>query len=208
MKKTFKYSLLAGLVVSGLAQAEEFRQHEAHVHGHVEFNIAQDGKELLVEITAPGADVVGFEHAPENEEQHHKIEDAEKVLKNASDIILLSSAASCKVEHVEVRNTLEGDDHEGHDHDKHEEHDHHDHNKHDHDSHEGHEGHDHENKHGGHGEFTIEYHFECDDIAKLNQIDTSWFKHFPSTEEIDVNLLTDTAQIAAELNKNSTVIKF
>lgn len=39
---------------------EEFRQHEAHVHGHVEFNIAQDGQDLLIEITAPGADVVGL----------------------------------------------------------------------------------------------------------------------------------------------------
>lgn len=225
MKKTFKYSLLASLVIAGGVQAEEFRQHSAHVHGHVEFNIAQDGKELLVEITAPGADVVGFEHAPENEEQHHKIEDAEKVLKNASDIILLSSAAGCKVEHAEVRNTLEGDDHEGHDHDEHDhdKHDHddhkdHDHDEHDHDAHEDHdhdkhdheehEGHDHGDEHGAHGEFTVEYHFECDDISKLNQIDTTWFKHFPTTEEIDVNLLTDNAQVAAELNKNNTVIKF
>ncbi|GAL37818.1 cobalt-zinc-cadmium resistance protein CzcD [Vibrio maritimus] len=56
-----KMTLLAGLVVSQFAVAEDqFRQHDAHVHGHVEFNIAQDGQDLLVEITAPGADVVAL----------------------------------------------------------------------------------------------------------------------------------------------------
>ncbi len=43
-----KMTLLAGLVVSQFAVAEEnFRQHDAHVHGHVEFNIAQDGQDLF-----------------------------------------------------------------------------------------------------------------------------------------------------------------
>ncbi|WED22123.1 DUF2796 domain-containing protein [Vibrio sp. JC009] len=217
MQKAFKISLLAGLVVSGIAQAsDEFRQHEAHVHGHVEFNIAQDADELLVEITAPGADVVGFEHAPENHAQEEKIEAAEKTLKQAEEIILLSAAAGCSLEHVSVKNTLEKDehhDHEGHDHEKHDDHDHekhedHDHEKHDDHDHDKHEGHDHEeHEHSGHGEFTIEYHFECSDISKLSQVGTNWFKHFPATEEVEVNLLTDTAQVAAELNKDKTVIK-
>ena len=70
MNSMTKIATLVGLALSTTAFAEEgFRQHEAHVHGHVELNIAQDGKELLMEITAPGADVVGFEHAPKTAEQ-------------------------------------------------------------------------------------------------------------------------------------------
>lgn len=227
MQHTFKLSLIAGLILSTSAMAEEgFRQHDAHVHGHVEFNIAQDGKELLVEITAPGADVVGFEHAPENEAQHELIENAEKSLKQADKMLLLSSAAKCSPEHISVKNTLEKDEHHdehGHDEHKHDDHEHHDDHKHEkhndhehhddhkhekHDEHEGHdhEGHEHEGE--GHGEFTIEYHFECDNIAKLNSIETRWFEQFPKTEEIDVNLLTDNAQKAFELDKDNTVIKF
>ncbi len=37
-----KMTLLAGLVVSQFAVADDhFRQHDAHVHGHVEFNIVE-----------------------------------------------------------------------------------------------------------------------------------------------------------------------
>ncbi len=39
----------------------------------LDINIAQDGQELLVEVTAPGADVVGFEHAPETAEQKRSV---------------------------------------------------------------------------------------------------------------------------------------
>lgn len=76
LRKT-SLAVLVGLSFSSLATAEEgFRQHDAHVHGQVEFNVAQDGHDLLIEITAPGADVVGFEHAPENAEQEQRLQRA------------------------------------------------------------------------------------------------------------------------------------
>ncbi|RTZ14281.1 DUF2796 domain-containing protein [Vibrio aquaticus] len=259
MNKITPIALGITLSLSGLAQAEEgFRQHSAHVHGEVEFNIAQDGNELLMEITAPGADVVGFEQAPQNSEQEHKLEHAVEHLNKADHIFSLTANAGCKVVHQSVSHTLgedshEGhdhhDDHKGHDHDK--EHDHHDdHKGHDHDEehdhHDDHKGHDHDKEHGhhddhkghdhdeehshhddhkghdhdeehdhhddhkghdhdehssSHGEFTVEYHFECSDINKLEEINTTWFKEFPSTESIKVNVLTDTKQAAMQLSK-------
>lgn len=56
-------ALMVGATLSGNVLADhhsdhQHRQHEAHVHGQVELNIAQDGHDLLLEITAPGADVV------------------------------------------------------------------------------------------------------------------------------------------------------
>ncbi|MEF1289468.1 zinc uptake protein ZrgA [Vibrio sp. M260118] len=232
MKNITPIALGITLAISSLAHAEEgYRQHDAHVHGQVEINIAQDGKELLMEITAPGADVVGFEHAPKTDEQKHQLEDAVAKLKQASNVFTLAKGAGCQVEHQSVSHTLGGDEHEKHeghdhhDHDDHKDHDHHDDHKdhdHDHDDHKGHdhhddhkdhdhghdhEGHDHEShEHGGHGEFTVEYHFECSDISKLNNIETQWFSHFPSTELIKVNVLTDTKQTALELHKGDTKI--
>ncbi|YCO03387.1 zinc uptake protein ZrgA [Vibrio sp. VNB-15] len=220
-------ALVIGLSLSATANAEEFRQHEAHVHGHVEFNIAQDGKDLLIEITSPGADVVGFEHAPENAEQEQALKRAVAALKDTNKLFAINQQAKCVIEEVQVAHTLSQDSHEGHDHGDHEGHDHdkhdhdnhegHDHDKHDHDSHEGHdhdehahddhhdhEGHDHE--HGGHGEFTVEYRFHCDSVADLNSIDTTWFKQFPATESISVNLFTDTTQSATNLTKGNTKI--
>lgn len=225
-------ALVIGLSLAATANAEEYRQHEAHVHGHVEFNIAQDGKDLLIEITSPGADVVGFEHAPENAEQEQALKQAIAALKDTDKLFAINQQAKCVIDDVHVSHTLGQDSHEGHDHHDHEGHDHdkhdhegHDHDKHDHDhdhehkghdhdDHDGHEHHDHEghdheghdHEHGGHGEFTVEYRYHCDSVADLNSIDTTWFKQFPATESISANLFTDTTQSATTLNKGNTKI--
>ncbi|HHC7212466.1 TPA: DUF2796 domain-containing protein [Vibrio parahaemolyticus] len=199
-------AIVIGLSLSTVATAEEYRQHSAHVHGHVEFNIAQDGSDLLLEITAPGADVVGFEHAPENAEQEKTLQHAVATLEDSNALFAINPQAQCEIEEVHVEHTLGGQheehehhDHEGHDHD---EHAHHDHDKHDHDSH---EGHDH-SEHSDHGEFTVQYRFHCAQVGELSHIQTDWFKQFPSTESVNVNLFTDTTQSATSLTKSNTQI--
>ncbi len=206
----YKYSPLAALVALTLSQTvyaeDEHRQHDAHVHGEVELNIAQDGKELLIEITAPGADVVGFEHVAQTEEQLHKLKDAESKLTDASRVFSLSKSAGCTLTHQRVSHTLGADDDHDHDHDHHNdadgEHKHDEH--HDHEEHHEHEEHaEHESSHG---EFTIEYHYQCEQFSQLESINTSWFELFPSTQAIKANLLTDTKQSAVRLDKNNSEI--
>ncbi|EGR1343109.1 zinc uptake protein ZrgA [Vibrio parahaemolyticus] len=199
-------AIVIGLSLSTVATAEEYRQHSAHVHGHVEFNIAQDGSDLLLEITAPGADVVGFEHAPENAEQEKTLQHAVATLEDSNALFAINPQAQCEIEEVHVEHTLGGQheehehhDHEGHDHD---EHAHHDHDKHEHD---GHEGHDH-SEHSDHGEFTVQYRFHCAQVGELSHIQTDWFNQFPSTESVNVNLFTDTTQSATSLTKSNTQI--
>ncbi|MBM4835815.1 DUF2796 domain-containing protein [Vibrio parahaemolyticus] len=199
-------AIVIGLSLSTVATAEEYRQHSAHVHGHVEFNIAQDGSDLLLEITAPGADVVGFEHAPENAEQEKTLQHAVATLEDSNALFAINPQAQCEIEEVHVEHSLGGQheehehhDHEGHDHD---EHAHHDHDKHDHD---GHEGHDH-SEHSDHGEFTVQYRFHCAQVGELSHIQTDWLNQFPSTESVNVNLFTDTTQSATSLTKSNTQI--
>ncbi|EGQ7812713.1 DUF2796 domain-containing protein [Vibrio parahaemolyticus] len=199
-------AIIIGLSLSTVATAEEYRQHSAHVHGHVEFNIAQDGSDLLLEITAPGADVVGFEHAPENAEQEKTLQHAVATLEDSNALFAINPQAQCEIEEVHVEHSLGGQheehehhDHEGHDHD---EHAHHDHDKHEHD---GHEGHDH-SEHSDHGEFTVQYRFHCAQVGELSRIQTDWFNQFPSTESVNVNLFTDTTQSATGLTKSNTQI--
>ncbi|TOD72866.1 zinc uptake protein ZrgA [Vibrio parahaemolyticus] len=199
-------AIIIGLSLSTVATAEEYRQHSAHVHGHVEFNIAQDGSDLLLEITAPGADVVGFEHAPENAEQEKTLQHAVATLEDSNALFAINPQAQCEIEEVHVEHSLGGQheehehhDHEGHDHD---EHAHHDHDKHEHD---GHEGHAH-SEHSDHGEFTVQYRFHCTQVGELSRIQTDWFNQFPSTESVNVNLFTDTTQSATSLTKSNTQI--
>ena len=211
-----KPSILAvviGMTVSATAIADDhFRSHDAHIHGAVEVNIAQDGNELLVEVTAPGADVVGFEHAPQTPEQVAALEKATALLNQPSKLFMFEGA-DCTLEYKSVTHTLGEDEHEGHDHDDHAGHDH---DKHEHDDHEGqdhdkhdhhdHEGHDHAA--GGHGEFTIEYHYQCSNVAKLDTVETQWFSNFANTESITVNLLTDRVQTQQKLAPNNTSFRF
>jgi hypothetical protein len=237
MKPTILAVVIGMTVSTNVLANEEFRSHEAHVHGKVEVNIAQDGQELLVEVTAPGADVVGFEHAPETAEQKKVFEQAIAQL-NKPDELFGFKNASCTLKFKSVTNTLEGDhdDHEGHDHAEHDHDDHkgHDHAEHDHDDHKGHDhaehdhddhkGHDHaehdhaehdhddheghDHSEGGHGEFTVEYHYQCSDIAKLDTVSTQWFSKFSNTKSMTVNLLTDSAQIQEVLNADRISFRF
>ncbi|MDF2153199.1 DUF2796 domain-containing protein [Vibrio sp. CAU 1672] len=204
-------ALVIGLSLSATAVADEYRQHSAHVHGHVELNIAQDGKDLLVEVTAPGADVVGFEHAPENAKQEQALKQAMATLEDASALFTINAQAKCQVAQAHATHTLGGNGHdkhahsdqqhdEHHDHDEHAHHDHDDH--HDHDNHNDHEDHG----HAGHGEFSVEYRFLCEQVAELSNIKTGWFEHFPGTESISVNLFTDTTQSATRLSKENAQI--
>ena len=260
MSTPFRFTKLA-LIATGFTastalpvQAESnFRQHEAHVHGVVEMNIAQDEHDLLMEITAPGADVIGFEHAPQNDAQHATLSRAVATLKQANNIFTLPASANCSVKYVSVKHSYdEGEheghhhDHDGHDHDKdhhdhdkhdhgkdhhdHDDHDHdkghhdhdkhdhgkghHDHDKHDHDKdHHGHDDHDHDHHghdHGsdsGHAEFSIEYHYHCDDIKQLSSIQTHWFELFSNTEKAQTNILTEHSQKSEMLNKQRSNIK-
>ncbi|EGQ9351239.1 TPA: DUF2796 domain-containing protein [Vibrio parahaemolyticus] len=194
-------AIVIGLSLSTVATAEEYRQHSAHVHGHVEFNIAQDGSDLLLEITAPGADVVGFEHAPENAEQEKTLQHAVATLEDSNALFAINPQAQCEIEEVHVEHSL-GGQHEEHEHHDHEGHDHDEHAHHDHD---GHEGHDH-SEHSDHGEFTVQYRFHCAQVGELSRIQTDWFNQFPSTESVNVNLFTDTTQSAISLTKSNTQI--
>ncbi|AMG02921.1 zinc uptake protein ZrgA [Vibrio mimicus] len=218
-------ALMVGATLSGNALADhhndhQHRQHEAHVHGQVELNIAQDGHDLLIEITAPGADVVGFEHAPQDEAQQKVLKQALDTLHLPKELFVLNNKAQCETREVFIKHNLGGEEHEDHhahqegeehDHDKAHDHHHdeaahhnekHDHSEHDHKGHD-HEGHEHENEHGT---FTVQYQFHCEAIEELKQIDTQWFQYFPSTEKIQANVLTEKQQSALQLNAKQTRI--
>ncbi|MDD9180291.1 MULTISPECIES: zinc uptake protein ZrgA [Aliivibrio] len=188
----------------------EHRQHGAHVHGVVETNIAQDGDHLLFEITAPGSDVVGFEHAPKNKEQEQLLEQAIAKLKKPNAIFSLPESANCKISEVHVSHSMKHADHADHDHDSHD-HDKHDHDKHDHDKHD-HDKHDHdddshhEEHQSEHGEFTAQYEYHCETISELNQVETQWFTLFSHTKKITVQYLGDSGQKAATLTAKKAVL--
>ncbi|MDW6002826.1 zinc uptake protein ZrgA [Vibrio mangrovi] len=212
MLKIHNLAILAGLITAASAHAEEnFRQHEAHVHGVVEMNIAQDANELLVEITSPGMDIVGFEHPPQTPQEHQALDQAMELLEQADNLITINTQAGCKLEHSDVHQTSHHHEDE-HDHDAAHHHDHdeaaHDsehHHDHDEDAHEDEHHHDgDEHEHGTHNAFSIQYRYTCRDSENLNHLSTQWFNHFPHTHEIHTNVFTDRQQTAIKLNPHQT----
>jgi len=211
-------AIAVSTLVSTVAFADDsFRQHDAHVHGVVELNIAQDGNDLLLEITAPGSDIVGFEHAPKNQEQTQALQQATSTLKKATSLFQINSDANCELTDSYVNQSLSknGDDHRNHDDHDHNNHDDHDHSNHDDHDHSNHDDHDHSNhddhdsNHANkHGEFTAQYSFSCKNIAQLKEIKLYWFNHFPSTEKIFVQAITDKSQQANQLTENNATLKF
>lgn len=81
---------------------EEARGLDAHVHGHGVFNIAVEDGELHMELEAPGADIVGFEHAPESEEDKAAVAAAMAKLNDPLSLFIPSAAAGCALEEADV----------------------------------------------------------------------------------------------------------
>lgn len=57
-------------------------EHAAHVHGEARLQLVMEADTLEMELQAPAQDVVGFEHAPENEQERQQVTDTITRLKD------------------------------------------------------------------------------------------------------------------------------
>ena len=226
-------AILTGVAFA--ASEGEHREHEAHEHGRGMLDIVAEGEELVVEFRIPAANVVGFEHAPRDDAEHEAVRKAAETFRNPASVLVLPAEAECEVEEAEAGivgmgaeehdddHAHEGEDH-GHDGDEHAKEEHeeegegHDHAKEEHEE-EG-EGHDHAKEEheehdehsadsGGeaHSELRATYHFHCHAPERLVRIEVRVFEHLLDAEEIDVRVVTATAQTAMELHPGETVVE-
>lgn len=199
MRQTFP--LIIALAATP-AFAQETRQMEAHEHGTGRLNIAVEGNTVAMELHAPGADIVGFEYAPESDADQAKVAAAVEALEAPLGLFVLPEAAGCRVTETHAALELEGEDvHEGHDeHEAHEE-------QHDHE--EGHESHDHEEDHddhaaeAGHSEFHAEYSLTCENPSALTGIEFAYFAQFENALELEVQVVTASGAQAFEVTRDA-----
>lgn len=186
----------AALLFGRGAGADEVAQ-KAHEHGVGNLNVAVQGKEVEMELTAPGADIVGFEHKPSTTDQKKAVRDAVAVLKDGEKLFSFPAAAGCRMEEAEVASALIAD--EEHDHKD----DHKDEHKHGHDD-------DHAKEGAGesHAEFRVHYHFECERPDRLTHIDVRFFEQFPNARELESQVIGAKGQTAAELTPTAARLKF
>ena len=61
------YLFIVAVIYSSPVFAES--SLSAHLHGHLELNVAADGKKLFVEVHSPTQSFLGFEHRPKTDQQ-------------------------------------------------------------------------------------------------------------------------------------------
>lgn len=202
---------LIALITAFPAFAQDNRQLDAHEHGVGTLNIAMEGTTVLMEFTAPGADIVGFEYEATSDADLALIDAAIATLSSPLDLFVLPDVAGCSV--VETHAELESEDdhgeHEdhGHDDDHHDEHEDEEHDDHGHDD--DHHG-EHEDEHAdeaGHTELHAEYTLACSAPAEFTQIDFAYFETFPNAQEVEVQIITTSGAHAFEVERDAPVLE-
>lgn len=213
--RTFVPAVLL-IAATATSAAAETRQLGAHVHGEGTLNIAFDGARIAMELSAPGADIVGFEHAAKTAEDRAAIDDAVATLAKPLSLVTFPEAAGCSVTEAAARLVTDAahDDHgheaHGHDDHAHEDHGHAEHAEHGHDDHAHDEhGHDHADAdHGGstHSEFRAEYVITCDDTGAIDTVSLPYFERFPNARLLDVQIVTPAGARAVEISREAPTL--
>ncbi len=179
---------LAVLCVAPAAAQQAKRELGAHVHGRGALDIAVEGKRLVMELRAPGADIVGFEGKAETPEAKLAQAAAIATLEKPLALFGLSAAAQCAP--VSAKVTVGEDDDD-------------DHAKPGAPAKEGdatapvpaakeaHADHD-------HSEYHADYEFACAKPDQLTAIDFALFKAFPKAQKLTVQIITAKGQTVTE----------
>jgi hypothetical protein len=171
--------------------AEETRQLDAHEHGVGQLDIAFDGKQILMELHAPGADIVSFEYAAESAEDRAKVDAAIVMLARPLDLFVLTEAAGCTI--VQASAELESEEGQA-DHE---------------DEHDDHEDADHQEKNvgeAGHTEFHAEYLLACADPGAVTEITFTYFDVFPNALEVEVQLISNKGATSFEVERDAPTL--
>ncbi|MEJ1960596.1 MAG: DUF2796 domain-containing protein [Gammaproteobacteria bacterium] len=164
---------------SGAAAAEEaFEQHHAHEHGKVTLNVALDGGELVVELDAPAANVVGFEHAPRDASERAATSAASALIRGGIGLFGTPESAKCRFEKTDFTEPAwkTGGGHEGAAHDPDE-------------SHSSHGG-----EHEHHADYEARFTYRCAFPKQLTWIEPWILAKLLNVVEARVNLITPTGQ--------------
>lgn len=177
--------LLAAAAFGAQANHEGHEGHGAHEHGHGHLNLVLDGNQLMIELQAPAADLVGFEHAAKTDAEKAQYAEAMARLKQPDALFRLDPAAGCTLTQQEINAPKEEHDHD-HDHDK--------------------AGADHDEHHhdeAGHADLGAMYTYTCAAPAKLTGLEATLFSVYPSLEKLSVQGILPAGQTAAELTPSA-----
>lgn len=170
----------ATLIFCASAPAEEFEQHHAHEHGKVTLNLAVDGRALVLELDAPAANVVGFEHAPRTSSERAAVTNADAWIRAGKDVLALPQDAECRYTSTEFTPPQwEADNDHGQDHDD--------------DDNHGESGHE-ADRHDHHADYEARFNYECARPDKLAWVEPRLLDKLLNVIEARVNVVGPKGQ--------------
>ena len=199
--------ILVGLSATPVV-AQESRGADAHEHGVGSLNIAVDGDTVVMELNAPGADIVGFEYAAESDADREAIGNALAILVRPQELFALPEGAGCTVTRS-FAELVGGDIHEHGEYASDSEHDHDA--EHDHDEEHEHAGQDHDDEpapddEDRHAEFHAEYELSCTDSGAISEIDFGYFERIENAMELEVQVVTGSGAQAFEVLRDDPTL--
>jgi hypothetical protein len=165
-----------GMVLLAFAPAA---MGQSHVHGAGVLNVAVEASTVFIELTAPGSDIVGFEHHPRSDTDRKAVSGAVKKLEDGERLFTFPTGAGCRLEEVKVESGLMES-----------------------------AGHSETKSPGGHAEFQAHYRFRCAAPESLTFIDLEYFSMFSRAEELEARIITSKGQSAMELTANASRLTF
>ncbi len=193
----FVVSKLCPILIAQFIGSSALAQ-DAHVHGLAQLNLVREGQQVQLEFSSPAMNFLGFERAPESEEERELLANISDALAG-SGWLLGDSLADCDMT-VEALELPEfGNEEHEHDHD--EDHDHEE--EHDHD--EDHSSHDHDEQADGHSDFRVQYLFNCRNSVPA-EIQITAFQHFPGIEQITTQWIVERSPGLSELTPDDSVL--
>ncbi|MDB5770027.1 MAG: hypothetical protein JWM42_401 [Burkholderia sp.] len=91
-----KQSIFAALaVLLTAAGSVDARETSAHVHGAARMQVAVEGNTLELELISPLDSLLGFEHAPRNEQQRKSVQAMSEKFRKPETLIVPTAAARC-----------------------------------------------------------------------------------------------------------------
>ena len=184
-----KFSVLTSALLT-LSVATPLRAaadtHQTHVHGEATLNLVLDGNQLLLELVSPAANLLGFEHAPQNQAQKQQLKKTRSLLSDVDSLVALTNAscqlisANIDMPYADLKNDPPDDAHT------------------DHGDHHGHRDDHHEKHHNAeatkHSEIQAQYHLNCDPEKPIEQLIIPLFQHFPGLEKLQVRWINGNQQ--------------
>lgn len=153
----------------------------AHTHGRAKLRVAAEGNLLTLEFESPLENLVGFEHAPRNDQQKAALQGMADALRKADAHFVPAAAARCAQQSVKLESALldamaqptaaKGKPAAGQL-----------------------AGHD------GHAEIEATIVFRCEEPAQLRALEVKLFDRFPGVKRLDAQVVSAQGQKSVPLS--------